>query len=374
MRIQALPATLLAPLVLTLAACGGGDPQTDADMQAQDSAAAEASASASRAAALQRNVSQPAAGAAAASVPATTQTTGTASTVPSSQRIAAATATAESSSNVCAAMRPFYWEVGTRDGAAGSGSVGGNRVTANTPLHYASASKWLYGAYVVQLKRGELTTTDVQMLTFRSGYTSFSGCQSGQTVDACLATGKNGQYSAAADGRFSYSGGHMQKHASMNALGAMTPAGLGTALKSQLGSDLAITFSQAQPAGGAIGTPTTYALFLRKLLGGQLVLGAMLGSHAVCANPKACPVGEALASPLPAEDGWSYSLGHWVESDPETGDGAFSSAGTFGFYPWIDASRSHYGIVARVAPSGAGAGSAQCGRLIRQAFASGVAF
>jgi hypothetical protein len=99
----------------------------------------------------------------------------------------------------------------------------------------------------------------------------------------------------------------------------------------------------------------------------------MLGSHSVCANPQACTGGEALASPLSADDRWRYSLGHWVESDPESGDGAFSSAGAFGLYPWIDASRSHYGIVARVAPSGAGVGSAQCGRLIRQAFASGVA-
>jgi hypothetical protein len=349
MRIPIPTATLLAPLVLTLAACGGGDPEPDAERHG--AASAEAATDGATALAVRRTVS----------------------TTTTSQRAAAAAATAQSSVNACAVVRPFYWEVGTRDGAAGSGTVGGNRVTANTPLHYASASKWLYSAYVAQRRGGVLTHTDVQMLTLRSGYTSFVGCQPGQTLDACLASGSNGRYSASTDGRFSYNGGHMQKHASINGLGAMTPAGLATALKSQLGSDMVIGFSQAQPAGGAYGTPKAYAGFLRKLLGGQLRLGAMLGSSSVCANPKTCASGEALASPLPAEDRWRYSLGHWVEADPETGDGAFSSAGAFGFYPWIDANRSSYGIVARVAPSGAGVASAACGRLIRQAFASGVA-
>jgi hypothetical protein len=291
----------------------------------------------------------------------------------SSQRAVAAAATTQSAVNDCAVVRPFYWEVGTRKGAAASGSVGGTRVTAQTSLHYASASKWLYGAYVVQRNAGVLRANDVLMLTMRSGYTSFAGCQRGQTVDACLASGSNGRYSAGTDGRFSYNGGHMQKHASMNALGPMTPSGLAGAVRAQLGSDLAIGYSQAQPAGGAFGTPATYARFLRKMLSGELRLGAMLGQFSVCANPAACGVSQALLSPLPAADDWRYSLGHWVESDAATGDGAFSSAGAFGFYPWIDASRSHYGIVARVAPSGAGVGSARCGRLIRQAWASGVA-
>jgi len=340
----------LAPVAVALAACGGGGPET-ADRR-EGTASADAAADTSSALAARRAPPGSASQRAAA---------------------AAAAATARSSVNACAAVRPFYWEVGTRDGLVAGGSVGGSRFNADTVLPYASASKWLYGAYVVQRARGVLSHTDVQALTLRSGYTSFAGCAPGASVDACLASGSNGAYSASTDGRFFYGGGHMQKHASMNGLGSKTPAGLASAVRAQLGTDLAIGYSRAQPAGGAIGTPTTYARFLRKLLGGQLGLGAMLGSYAVCANPKACAAGEALASPLPAEDGWSYSLGHWVESDPETGDGAFSSAGTFGFYPWIDASRSHYGIVARVAPSGAGAGSAQCGRLIRQAFASGVA-
>jgi hypothetical protein len=75
---------------------------------------------------------------------------------------------------------------------------------------------------------------------------------------------------------------------------------------------------------------------------------------------------------VPPQESWQYSLGHWVESDPRVGDGAFSSPGAFGFYPWIDAGRSHYGILARVASNGA-RGSALCGRQIRKAWSTGVA-
>ena len=343
MRILNLPALWLAPIVVALTACGGGDPEINDGVVLADGA--------DRAVALA--VSSP---------------------LPSdSQRIAAATATAQSSTNACAKVQPFYWEVGNRDGAKAAGSVGGSSIKATTPLPYASASKWLYSAYVVQRAQGVLTNSDIQMLTFRSGYTQFRSCEAGQTVDGCLATGSNGQYSAATDGRFFYNGGHMEKHASLVGLGAMTSAGLSTALRSQIGSDVAVSYSQPQPAGGAYGTPAAYAKFLRKMLGGQLRLGAMLGTSSVCTNPASCGTSQALVTPVPLEETWRYSLGHWVESDPVVGDGAFSSAGAFGFYPWIDASRANYGILARVAPSGAGLGSVACGRLIRKAWATGAA-
>lgn len=85
---------------------------------------------------------------------------------------------------------------------------------------------------------------------------------------------------------------------------------------------------------------------------------------------------------MPANESWSYSIGHWVETDPAAGDGAFSSAGAFGFYPWIDAGKTWYGIVARKQTPqgqdtdrslGEGYRSAQCGRLIRKAWMTGSA-
>jgi hypothetical protein len=79
-----------------------------------------------------------------------------------------------------------------------------------------------------------------------------------------------------------------------------------------------------------------------------------------------------VSAPIPPTESWHYSLGHWVEDDPKVGDGAFSSAGLFGFYPWVDASKTWYGVVARMAPAGA-LDSVDCGRIIRKAWVTGQA-
>lgn len=84
------------------------------------------------------------------------------------------------------------------------------------------------------------------------------------------------------------------------------------------------------------------------------------------------PVGPR-ASPVSEGQPWHYSIGHWVEDDPLSGDGAFSSGGTFGFYPWIDATRTTYGVIARVDERGSGRESAKCGRLMREAWVTATA-
>lgn len=302
-------------------------------------------------------------------------------------RIAAATTTAQSTTNACAPIQPFYWEVGDQTGRLASGSVpfnnGNPTYTSTTLMSIASASKWLYGAYVVQLHQGQLSDSDIRFLTFRSGYTNFTSCLSTQTVDECVAWASNGVHSDATDGLFAYGGGHMEKHASLIGLGPQDNAGLADAIRSQLGGDLTpLVYSQAQLAGGVVTNADTYARFLRKVLSGALTMKAALGTHAVCTNPATCA--QARNTPVPESESYHYSIGHWVEDDPVNGDGAFSSAGAFGFYPWIDASRSWYGIVARRDTSGAGdpgnedAGghgfaSAQCGQLIRSAWIQGIA-
>jgi hypothetical protein len=106
-------------------------------------------------------------------------------------------------------------------------------------------------------------------------------------------------------------------------------------------------------------------VFLRKLMAGSLKMGNSLGKEAVCTLPSACDA--AVSSPAP--EAWHYSYGHWVEDDPKTGDGAFSSPGLFGFYPWISADKKTYGIVARQSISlSAYIDSAYCGREIRKAY------
>jgi len=288
----------------------------------------------------------------------------------SSAAIAAA-AVANSSTNDCADVRPFYWEIGNGAQRLASGSVNaaGNPTTvaSDTSLSIASASKWLYSSYVAQRKSGVLDATDIKMLTLRSGYTTFSDCQPTQTVDECLADGLNDRHSVLTDDRFFYGGGHMEKHASMIGLGGMGNAALADALRGQLGNDIEFSFNQPLLAGGIQTNADNYARFLRKILNNQLRISALLGTSSVCTNPDTCPAGQAIYTPSPPAQSWHYSIGHWVEDDPVVGDGSFSSAGAFGFYPWIDSGKTTYGIVAREALGGT-LGSIACGKLIRSAW------
>jgi hypothetical protein len=363
MRPVLHPIALLAVSALLLSACGGGGGGgggggSDAG-SAADTATTEAPAAATAPAAQPQAVVSPTL------------------TVTDRQRAAAAATTSQNAANACAAIRPFYWEVGNRDGKLVSGSVASSTTnlmySGSTAMSIASASKWVYGAYVAQKQGGALSDGDRKFLEMRSGYVSLQSCDPGQTVDSCLAAQNNGAYTPAADGLFDYDSGHMEKHASLLGLGAMKNAALAAEIQSQIGSDVALAYTQPLLAGGLRMTPDAFALFLRKMLGGQLVMGSLLGSGAVCTNAATCGTNQAIYAPVPSTESWHYSLAHWVEDDPLVGDGAFSSAGAFGFYPWIDASKTNYGIVARVAQSGSGYASAQCGRLIRKAWATGVA-
>ncbi|MDB4994612.1 MAG: hypothetical protein JWM74_2044, partial [Myxococcaceae bacterium] len=257
-----------------------------------------------------------------------------------------------------------------------TGKTGDGSVNATTAMPIASASKWLFGAYVVERFKTDLTKIDVDAMTMRRGYTSlrFPRCALTSTVLECfearhLDGTRNSDHDALHDGKFFYGGGHFQKYAVDLGLGPMTNAQLDDEYRAKLGADLAITFAHGspQPAGGMHGTAAGYAAFLRAMLTGKLALGAHLGEKAACTNRCA----DALYTP--AKDyAWHYSYGHWVEDDPTSsppGDGTFSSAGAFGFYPWIDASKKHYGVIARhVLGREAGVDSAKCGIKIRQAF------
>jgi hypothetical protein len=295
------------------------------------------------------------------------------------QRTQAVQTTAQSSGNACQGIRPFYWEIGNAAGAQASGATdaasGNPTYTANTLMSIASASKWLYGAYVVEKRGGAPTATDRKYLGFQSGYVSFDAigsCGFGDTVGSCLANGDNGAYTATSDGKFHYDGGHMQKHASLEGLNNLNSQALAEEMRRLLGTDIAFTFSQPQPAGAVVTTAADYARFLRKLLGGSLRMGALLGSEAVCTNPLTCA--QAVATPTPLTESWTYTLGHWVDTDRNVGDGAFSSTGAFGFHPWIDASKTSYGVLARRSSTpGTGFDSAVCGRLLRKAWATGTA-
>jgi hypothetical protein len=283
-------------------------------------------------------------------------------------RSQAASATASNNSK-CKAIAPFYWEIGDKSGALASGS-NGSTYSASTVVQIASASKWIYGSYIVQKRGGVagLSATDISALTMTSGYMNFSeppGCSTSTTVGQCAQLGANGTITQAFAGKFFYNGGHMQVHAAANGLAADDNTALAAEINGVLGHGLAVAYSEPQLAGGGRFAAQEYVKLLQSILQGSPMLAA-LGSNAVCASPNICAT-RAIYSPAPPTENWSYSLGHWVEDTSNDSDGAFSSPGAFGFYPWIDKTKTYYGVLSRSVQNGA-LPSVYCGRLIRKAY------
>jgi hypothetical protein len=299
-------------------------------------------------------------------------------------RVVAATSTAQHH-RACVAARPFYWEIGDQHATLASGTEGAPLPTASTTLQISTASEWIYGAYVIQARQGKLSATEIEALTMRSGYTNLQSerclqrapkSQRPESVRDCfhaahLVGGSNSDFKAAQVDKFFFNGGHFQQLAASDArLADLNAAALTGVIGGQLGTASAFSYDSPELDAGIRTTSGAYAGFLRRILSGQLLIHDRLGADAVCANPGRCQA--ALSTPLPQTENTHYSLGHWVEDDGRGGDGAFSDPGLRGFYPWIDASKSYYGLVARVSPApGAHVVSMQCGRLIRKAWLTG---
>ena len=249
----------------------------------------------------------------------------------------------------CLHVGPLYWEIGDAKGVLEHG-LHGSTVNADSVIPVASATRWLFAAYVAETRK--LTQDDKDALRMISGYTEMraKGCIFAPTVQSCMDRG--GGLNPANKGRFFYNGGHDQHLAVVLGLGPATAKQLGAKLSAAL--RVPIQMRVPQPAGGAALSATQYASFLRKLLKKELKLAALLGKD---------PVGEdALYSPAPKS--WRYSYGHWIEDD-----GSFSSPGLFGFYPWIQGTT--YGVVSsRSTSRQAWQESAACGAALRKAFSA----
>jgi hypothetical protein len=288
---------------------------------------------------------------------------------------AAAIATAQNNA-LRTSILPFSWEIGDQGGRLVGGNEGDGSITPTTNVSIASASKWVYGTYVAQLRgaAANLTANDILFMHMVSGYHSMPGggaCSGKTSVNDCLATAGYNALTSADIGKFFYDGAHAEVHASLyTALGALTDAQLAATVQGLLGVGSSFTYTQPLLAGGLYGNLNDYAAILRGILSRALVMYDSLGTHAVCTLPGSSGC-NAVSSPIP--EAWHYSMFHWVEDDTTVpGDGAFSSPGAFGFYPWIDASKTYYGVLSRQGASGQGYASVQLGRLIRHAWMTGV--
>ncbi|MBC3908601.1 hypothetical protein [Undibacterium umbellatum] len=318
----------------------------------------------------------------------TTNNTNSTNSGVNNNRLAAATVAAKNAANtdpMCTTdkLGDFYWEIGNASDNAPIvySSQGTGSVNSSSYFNIASASKWIFGAYVLEKKgidqvRGISALKDG--LRFMSGYTGFNedACIGKQNVTACYIAGMNGKTGQANPdtvNKFDYDSGHDQKLANVDlGLGNFTAAQLDAEYQNTIGLSTGFHMAALDPlmAGGMMGTATDYALFLKKIMKQDLEIGRYLGDQAVCALPSACP-GKVVYSPiLLLNEPWTYSYNHWVESEKGNGSiDAYSSPGKWGFYPWISADKKYYGILSRHDKEiGAYGASVKCGRQIRKAF------
>lgn len=288
-------------------------------------------------------------------------------------------------STVCEDIQPFYWEIGDDDEVLASGQVGGTEYARATTVNLASGSKWVTSAYVLErypdLLNGTPSTTEQEMidaLRMMRGHVFFNdeNCVSLSDVEACHTYWLNDAVNSNRIGYFNYNGGDVQWIADSTShldIGNFTLSGLASEVDYYLDLGSSFDVDWVALASGYRMSAADYAEFLRKLMTEEYVLGEYLGHGAVDTQ-----CGWWCTSPIGDVD-MEYSLYHWVENqsaDQElqngktlpAGDGSFSSAGAFGFYPWISSDKSHYGIVSTEGEAGTSADSLVCGIAIRQAF------
>ena len=167
----------------------------------------------------------------------------------------------------CRKLGDFVWLIGDARGTFG-GQQFGHSVTPEEPLKIASATKWLFGAYVAERFKSDPASIDWEAMRMRSGYVdlNYSSCLFTDTVEGCANAGNNEHHTAAEDGFFYYGGGHFQQYALTLGLGALGDDSLAAELSSRLGSDLHLGFNSPQLAGGGQMAPSGYATFLTVLV------------------------------------------------------------------------------------------------------------
>lgn len=277
---------------------------------------------------------------------------------PEAQRVAAEAAE-------CKAIHPFYWEIGNANGVVTSGSPG-DKYERKDEMKIASASKWIFGAYFIEHKKGTIEEQEKDLLLMRGGYDQFNflPCALRLTVVACFEARNNSKVSSRNMGKFYYGGGSAQALAVGAGMGSLNRKKLRKEIEGTLKNKFTLSYDNIALAGGVEISTENYARFLQEILKGNYLIKDMLGRDAVCTNPATCK----QAAFSPAKEDWKYSYHHWVETTGNQVD-AYSSPGARGFYPWISADKTTYGILAREDRGEVAYwDSVLCGRAIRKAY------
>lgn len=297
-----------------------------------------------------------------------------------------AAATAAANSAVCDDARPFYWEIGGASGAPiVSGQVGGTTYARTTVVDLASSSKWIFAAYVLQRYNGPPTgllgQQTVDALNMKRGHTNMIDllCLITPTVWDCGTILGNDKQNLAHLGHFFYNSGHGQMAAVSPFHLNLSPKDNATLLAEINGYlGLGSSFAYIAPAvsSGMQANAADYATFLQKIMDGTYVVSGHLNHSPVATYP--CDPGITGCSPFGSVD-FHFSLHHWIEDNTGgtfpmhgttlgAGDGAHSSPGAYGFYPWITGDKQFYGVLSTKGLVGKYEYTIPCGRAIRAAF------
>ena len=244
----------------------------------------------------------------------------------------------------CVKFDSFIWEVGdtekviTRDFSL-KGAPPSEK--ALVPLHEVSA--FIFATYAAQMTQGNFTPAQINDLTMRSGYTApmSQNCRAATSFGSCF---RNMSETRGAEGTFFYGPAPLKKMAVDMGLGTFRDGDLRDEYSSALGAPAThFQFETTRILDGLRMSPNNLSRFIRHLLSGNLKMNDMLGQHAVCLDPSQC---QAPVTYAPAPRNRDYSLGHWVEKNPATGETeAFSMAGKSGIYVWISGDRKYYGYM-----------------------------
>jgi len=203
-----------------------------------------------------------------------------------------------------------------------------------------------------------------QLLSFTSGLARDADClrEVAITLAECAAQIGAGALVAAPGTRFDYGGSHMQVAARMAEV--VTGSNWNAIFRTQLADPLGLAadvryttlprqrigLSNPLIGGGLAASVDEYARLVEAALGAQAdVQGVAIDADLAAAIFRS-PYPEAQRGQVPelAEvQDFGYGLGAWLECDtPGTGCDIASSAGLFGWMPWVDREAGYIGILA----------------------------
>ena len=260
---------------------------------------------------------------------------------------------------------------------------------ADTVYPIASASKWLTSATILQLVEQGVMSLDDQpqdylgfwtddtndarsritlemLLSFTAGFHVAPldpNCTGDEqlTVQSCAEVIYNTGVDAEPGTTFYYGPAHMQVAA------AMAEVATGQVWRDVVELTVALPLNLAntgfegdnpKASGGASSTAAEYAEFVAAQLRGDLLTAGL--SQLTDQRTASLTVMSRPSAVEGASRDWQYGLGVWRECGRAQWDAeceattVVSSAGAFGWYPWLDLDQGYFAVLARNAPVGFG--------------------